>query len=1557
MYRMRKLKRAVSLSLIASLTMANVNPGYISAEETEVILETQYESTETVPVIQMEEISDTEPTAEVITAELVEETSGETQNDGQTEDVYTETAAETEAAAPVEEETSAPETAAAEPEQTEQETESSTARETESEGSAGQETETAETAFAESETVKDTEEDAETEMTEEVYTETVSEERCFCIQEDAIQIEVIDKHHELPEDTRILFKEIDPQKETKQEEIQLAQETIEKVSEKIKEKLLDQTETLNELILYEIRLEDAQGNELNLSEDAEVVITYTSGLEWEGLSLEGHHTELALMDQKEHLSLEKEAKIRLGEQDRIQSIGYETDQFYRIMLIDILDEDGEMQDEEDAVLTVQADDGVVITITAPTSSLPYAPEEITATAKHVTDETASSLVGAAVKDTELENGDVYFYEISLWHDSEEIEPIGPVVVTFEGFEEDAEQNARVFHIDENRESITDMNAERTESGTVVMNTDHFSIYGVAFAARGNNDNIAITSTMSGQWDQTEHKLTGITFSMSGSEGDVYYQIQYSDDNGTTWQQGSDESDKTQKDKSVSVSIYTSVIDSGSLTRQYRAYGAKKNNKGDIQKEGWGDSFTIYDILENVKEGFLQWLDDSYVQYYGGTAPTDLTTLYDAFAVYYGMPNLEIASELKSSELYVNATVDGSVLERADVSYFWEYQEEDGSWAELCTDTTPSVNASKIDLLLHGGKEVRCRLYEVQGGNKTLKAMSDPLYVNPLRELYDKAIAEINDGLSLGTLEINGTKFTDYFYYDNVAKDARVPFKDAGTYADYLAKTYLDAGGGSAGLSAVRSQWDYYLYDLYDPSDDNNTLGNIKAYPAGTYGDNILEWPKDSASSFHGSGEASVEKLDYDYIENGMDYSKFVKDLRKTVKADAAGDQNTERTYQVDITADTGEPVVAPVAMILQIQTSWQMFDLLHANALKGEGVKTEVGAVANNTALANLYDIKRALLRFVDYIDQKYPGNNLVLAVTETQHAGSQTMLKGTDANGNTLYVSNNSANLKQQLLQWDSFGNCEHVHYDTKTLVAAVQNLKSNLSVWTDKNGTPIDYDDIEKVAVIIGGPTENKNDNNGYACTLPWSTFASNDLNGVYSIRTNEGTSYDAGIISWLDNTANNSGSAYLDGTGTTFTGKYVATTEDAVYQSLVDIAEREMTRKGLNSIAKSKYIENVTVTDVISDEFELNTNEQIRAMVYDMEGNEVSNKPLALTDPDLTVTANADGTTKIVYDFGDIYNTQTCVLHFGIIAKDDYLGSNNVYSNVGTPTLTFQHTKVDMYGNPTGTVEDFSYDCTNTPQVNVPVNFTIVDGETSNLIINDQVDLADLSNDIVKDVEARITKYDQINGTLNYLWELPDGTTLDVGSIAVKDGDIGTQTALDRSYTYIGTTKGQYTGTLKVTFTPDPADTTSTNFADSKTATGVNALTKEGKVWINVTDQGMIYIKKKVDNYQSELAGDSFVINVAAADQSVNTQLVLTHNQISAGIVISGTTELTLTEILPKEYTSGQIELSGNGATVSGNKVTVQAGKIVTITVHNVYEGKSYFHASDAVTNHFK
>lgn len=966
----------------------------------------------------------------------------------------------------------------------------------------------------------------------------------------------------------------------------------------------------------------------------------------------------------------------------------------------------------------------------------------------------------------------------------------------------------------------------------VEESEQIALYSLNDNQLPGGGNITITETRTAVWNDEENYISSFTYEVVSSTDKVTYRVEYSDDGGSTWNTAVT---SAQTSRNVKATLdATPALADAPLSRIYRVYGGK-----DDKNYGYNDTASVYDLLDSIKEGFSEWLENSYVQFFGGTKlPETQEELYAAFAVYKALPTLTIDTRLEGGSMYIDAVTDGT----GTYTYRWEYQNDAEEWVSLCEDTTASVVASNMEVLCDGGRVVRCQMYQ----DGQIQAISNTLFADPMRQIYDAAIEEINSGLNLGDLAINGTAFTDYFYYGNVAKDERVPFTDAQTYADYLAKTYLNAGGGEAGLAAVRTEWETYLYDIYDPTAKSNTV----VYPEYTYGDTDLEWPKDSTSSFHGTLAPKIDDLNYNFLENGVDYSNFVTGLDKTAKTVAPGDDNTDRQYDIDITADAQAKAIGPVAMILQIQTSWQMFDLDHANAVQGDGY-TQVGAVANNTELATLYDIKHALLRFVDYMEEHYPGNNLVLGITEVQHAKSQTMFSGTDQSGNSLYVTNNYDVLRQSIRDWDSFGNCEHVHYDTNALVNATKNLASNLAGWKDFYGEAIQYNDIQKTAVIIGGPTENSSSTNGYACTLPWTTFQGAGLNSVYSIRTNEGTSNGSGVISWLDYTGNNNGAAFNDGTGTTFTEKYVATTEDAVFQYLVRIAEKEMRKKGVDITAEDKFVENVKVEDTVSDEFILDTSEPIKAIIYNKDGSVAEEKTISPDDPNLTYTQNDDGTFSIGYLFGTVYNTKKCVLHFRIQAKEDYIGSNNVYSNVGTPGLDYEHSKVDNAGNLTGVVDQYSVECYDTPQINVPIRFETVDGDTANIIVGENVDLADLSTVIAQNAEDLVDNYDQINGTLSYTWELPDGTTVDAGSITVKKGSIGEQVFPDRSSIFTGTAAGQYKGTLKVTFTPEAADSTNKNFSNSDTAVAVNPLTRPGNVWINVVAEDSttrFYVRKE-------------------------------------------------------------------------------------------------------------
>lgn len=76
--------------------------------------------------------------------------------------------------------------------------------------------------------------------------------------------------------------------------------------------------------------------------------------------------------------------------------------------------------------------GIVVTISGETASLPFPVEELTLTAVEVEDENANALRDEALESEELTAAENYMLDIRLMHGEEEVQPTGPVTVTFAG---------------------------------------------------------------------------------------------------------------------------------------------------------------------------------------------------------------------------------------------------------------------------------------------------------------------------------------------------------------------------------------------------------------------------------------------------------------------------------------------------------------------------------------------------------------------------------------------------------------------------------------------------------------------------------------------------------------------------------------------------------------------------------------------------------------------------------------------------------------------------------------------------------------------------------------------------------------------------------------------------------------------------------------------------------------------------------------------------------------------------------------------------------------------
>ena len=86
------------------------------------------------------------------------------------------------------------------------------------------------------------------------------------------------------------------------------------------------------------------------------------------------------------------------------------------------------------------------------------------------------------------------------------------------------------------------------------------------------------------------------------------------------------------------------------------------------------------------------------------------------------------------------------------------------------------------------------------------------------------------------------------------------------------------------------------------------------------------------------------------------------------------------------------------------------------------------------------------------------------------------------------------------------------------------------------------------------------------------------------------------------------------------------------------------------------------------------------------------------------------------------------------------------------------------------------------------------------------------------------------------------MPDGTEQAIGDVSVKNGIPGNFPDISQDFT--PTEAGNYTGTLRLTFTPETVDPDNTNFSNEVTRAAVNPLTKSGNVWIDVRDAKIPY-----------------------------------------------------------------------------------------------------------------
>lgn len=143
----------------------------------------------------------------------------------------------------------------------------------------------------------------------------------------------------------------------------------------------------------------------------------------------------------------------------------------------------EVPEEATIELTTEVD-GTIITLYGPESSFETG-KNYSVQAEKVEDEEVLATVEEAVEkvaeEKEKKVESFQPYDIKLFADGEEVQPLGPVAVKFSGKEvvdsvEDEKTEVNVIHVDENTGKTIDMEATATDEKEVVIETEHFSVY-------------------------------------------------------------------------------------------------------------------------------------------------------------------------------------------------------------------------------------------------------------------------------------------------------------------------------------------------------------------------------------------------------------------------------------------------------------------------------------------------------------------------------------------------------------------------------------------------------------------------------------------------------------------------------------------------------------------------------------------------------------------------------------------------------------------------------------------------------------------------------------------------------------------------------------------------------------------------------------------------------------------------------------------------------------------------------------------------------------------------
>ena len=178
------------------------------------------------------------------------------------------------------------------------------------------------------------------------------------------------------------------------------------------------------------------------------------------------------------------------------------------------------QGPKEFTLTAQSESGITVTVTGPRESLPFAAREITLAVTEKVDEDSRAVRDQLLGEEQAEPGRSFLLDITLRRGEEEIEPVGPVTVTFSGLDTQG-LYPKVYHIDTDNQTVKDMEAEKTETGDVAVDTDHFSLYKIQLVAAGELPDIIGENTFKdgGEFTltsdvQTDDSISKVTISQN-----------------------------------------------------------------------------------------------------------------------------------------------------------------------------------------------------------------------------------------------------------------------------------------------------------------------------------------------------------------------------------------------------------------------------------------------------------------------------------------------------------------------------------------------------------------------------------------------------------------------------------------------------------------------------------------------------------------------------------------------------------------------------------------------------------------------------------------------------------------------------------------------------------------------------------------------------------------------------------------------------------------------------------------------------------------------------------